>query len=131
SALAGFVTGQALERELVHPGYARAAIPVVREALNHAPPLPQDTRITVRRSAGRESYQANYVDELAQGLGLVSPTERAPEEFTFLFSDICGDDHLLYRLGSMRDVLTWDVPGVPVVDPVQVKSPPKSILRFS
>lgn len=131
SALADFVTGAALERELVHPGYARAAIPVVRDALNHAPPLPLNTRITVRRSACQETYQEEYVNELARGLGLIDLQEPAPEEFSFLFSDIRGDDHLRYRLGSMRDVLTWDVPDVPAIDSAQVGGLSQSALRFA
>lgn len=117
SALARFVTGIVLERELNHPGYAKAAIPLLREALNDAPPLPPQTRITVRRARAEKDYQQRDVDELARSLGLVGEGEQAPEEFTFEFSDIGGDDagRVRYRIGSMRDVLTWDVP-TPLVE---------------
>lgn len=112
SALAQYVTGPALERELVQPGFAKATIPVVREALKNAAPLPEDTRITVRRTACKEDHHRRAVDELARGLGLIGERDQAADEFTFLFSDIKGEDadSVRYRVGSMRDVLTWDVP---------------------
>ncbi|KGC70881.1 hypothetical protein DP57_6335 [Burkholderia pseudomallei] len=123
SALARFVMGQVLERELVHPGYAKAAIPVVREALSNAGPLPEGTRITARRTACREDYQRRAVDELARGLGLIDKNEQAADEFTFAFSDIDGADadRVRYRIGSMRDALTWHIPDgptAPVPQPV-------------
>ncbi|RQQ77934.1 hypothetical protein DF134_36390 [Burkholderia stagnalis] len=104
-----------LERELAHPGYAKAAIPVVREALNNAVPLPEGTRITAQRTACTEDYQRRAVDELARGLRLIGESEQAPDEFTFAFSDIEGEDadRVRYRVGSMRDALTWHVPDGP------------------
>ncbi|MCX4150004.1 MULTISPECIES: hypothetical protein [Paraburkholderia] len=112
SALASFVTGTALERELVQPGFAKTTIPAVREALNDAAPLPGDSRITVRRTACKKDYQQSDVDELARGLGLIREGDQAPDEFTFSFSDIKGEDadRVRYRVGSMRDALTWHVP---------------------
>jgi hypothetical protein len=133
SALARFVTGIVLERELTHPGYAKAAIPLLREALNDAPPLPQQTRITVRRARAERDYQQRDVDELARSLGLVSEGEQAPEEFTFAFADIAGDDadRVRYRLGSMRDVLTWDVPTPPVELATDVAATTQGELSFA
>jgi hypothetical protein len=112
SALASFVTGPVLERELVQPGFAKATIPVVREALYNAAPLPPDTRITVRRTACKKDSQQRDVDEIARGLGLIPEGDQAPDEFTFAFSDIKGEDadRVRYRIGSMRDALTWNVP---------------------
>ncbi|ANB77973.1 hypothetical protein AYM40_37040 (plasmid) [Paraburkholderia phytofirmans OLGA172] len=84
----------------------------MREALRNAAPLPKDTRITVRRTACKEDHHRRAVDELARGLGLIGERDQAADEFTFLFSDIKGEDadSVRYRVGSMRDVLTWDVP---------------------
>jgi hypothetical protein len=112
SALARYVTGAALERELVQAGFAKATIPIVRKALNNAAPLPHDTRITVRRTSCKDDYQQRGVDDLARDLGLIGESDQAPDEFTFTFSDIKGEDadRVRYRVGSMRDVLTWDVP---------------------
>lgn len=114
SALARFVMDTALERELVQPGYAKATIPFVREALNNALPLPPETRITIRRAACKEDYQQRSVDDIAQGLGLIRDDEQAPDEFSFSFEDIKGEDadRVRYRVGSMRDVITWAVPEV-------------------
>jgi len=125
SALARFVMGPGLERELAHPGYANAAIPVVREALVNAVPLPEGTRITARRTACREDYQRREVDDLARGLGLVGENEQAIDEFTFAFADIEGEDadRVRYRVGSMGDVLTWHIPDGP---PAPVPQPDRA-----
>lgn len=112
SALSRYAQGPALERELVQPGFAKSAIPIVREALNNAPKLPGRTRITVRRNSCTEDYRKRTVDELAREMGLVGETEIAPDEFSFVFADIAGDDaeRIKYRIGSMRESITWDVP---------------------
>ncbi|MGF6649512.1 hypothetical protein OKW34_000074 [Paraburkholderia youngii] len=60
AALARFVMDTALERELLQPGYAKATIPFVREALNNALPLPPETRITISRAACKEQQIAGF-----------------------------------------------------------------------
>ena len=112
SALARFVTTSVLERELAKPGFAKASIPILREALNNAAPLPMDTRITVRRGACKEDYQKRDVDDIARGLGLIGENAQSPDEFTFAFADIQGEeaDRVRYRVGSIREVLSWEVP---------------------
>ncbi|WP_157660036.1 hypothetical protein [Burkholderia ubonensis] len=133
SALARFVTGPVLERELAHPGYAKAAIPVVREALNNAVPLPEGTRITARRTACTEDYQRRALDDLARDLRLIGESEQAPDEFTFAFSDIEGEgaDRVRYRVGSMREVLTWHVPEEPAAVAAQPDSEAQGELAFA
>lgn len=132
SALASFVTGPALERELVQPGFAKTAIPAVREALNNAAPLPPNTRITVRRAACTKDYQQRDVDEIAKGLGLIREGDQAPDEFTFVFSDIKGEDadRVLHRVGSMRDPLTWDVPETSGAEATVPEPAKQAQLRF-
>ncbi|MDF0506878.1 hypothetical protein POK33_39695 [Burkholderia cenocepacia] len=112
SVLSGFVRGIVLDGELRHPGYAKAAIPHVRTALDAAPPLPLDTKITVWRTACKHDYQRSAVDELARSLGLASEGAPAPDAFSFAFSDIQGEDadRIRYRVGSMQGILTWSVP---------------------
>lgn len=124
SALSRFATGYVMERELVQPGFAKAAIPRLRDAIENAPPLPQETRITVRRGNAAHDYLQRQVDDLASSLGIVSEGVQAPEVFTFCFGDITGDDadRIRYRVGNLPDVLTWDVPA-PMIEPVDAATP--------
>lgn len=133
SALSGFVRGPALERELAHPGYAKAAIPRVRAALAAALPLPGETRITVRRDACTHDYQRRDVDALACSLGFTTESAPASGEFSFAFSDIQGDDadRVRYRLGSMRGIVTWSVPESSPAGPCYQTTAVQSELGFA
>jgi hypothetical protein len=115
SALQHFVTDVAYVRELEFPGFAAKAIPIVRDVLRDPEPVPGETRITVRRDASEGVWHRQSADRLAQLLCLVAEGAQAPEEFSFQFSQLSGENErdLKYKLCSLdASQVHWDVPAV-------------------
>ncbi|CAN7792316.1 hypothetical protein [Caballeronia sp. dw_19] len=121
SAVGSFITEVAYRLEMVHPGFAKRAIPEYRDTLRKASPVPPDTKLTVSRAPeGVDKWRLSTADEIAQGLGLVSEGEDAPATFSFEFSAITGENPRsnLYSLGRLaREQVKWEVPQTSEVSP--------------
>ncbi|MBN3754267.1 hypothetical protein G3N95_15045 [Paraburkholderia sp. Tr-20389] len=114
SAIGSFITDVAYPLEMEAPGFAKAAIPVYRELMVNAGPLPAETVVDVTRMpAGLEEYCGRVADELAGYLGIADDNGRAPERFTFRFGEVPAEPRgsAMYKLCGLRSQqVTWTVP---------------------
>lgn len=103
SAVGWFITEVAYGLDMVYPGFAKRAIPELREKLRKALPLPPDTKLNVTRApAGVDKWRIATADEIARGLGLVDADEPAPSQYSFYFREVLGELNslLLYKLNG-------------------------------
>ncbi|MEM5373369.1 hypothetical protein V4C53_46645 [Paraburkholderia azotifigens] len=114
SAIGSFITDVAYPAEIEAPGFAKLAIPVYRELMANAGPLPAETVVDVTRMpAGLEEYCGCVADELAGYLGIADEDGRAPERFSFRFGEVPTEPRgsAMYKLCGLRSQqVTWTVP---------------------
>jgi hypothetical protein len=113
NAVGSFITEVAYGLDMLSPGFAKRAIPEVREKLRKASPLPPDTKLIVTRApAGVDKWRIGTADEIARGLGLVGQTEPAPSRYSFHFREVLGELNslLLYKLnGFDQSQVVWNI----------------------
>jgi hypothetical protein len=114
SAVGSFITEVAYGIEMVHPGFAKRAIPEYRDMLRKASPVSPDTKLTITRAPdGVGKWAVASADELARAVGVAAADQSAPDQFSFYFRDVLGElsSQLLYKLeGLDRSQVVWDVP---------------------
>jgi len=116
NAVGSFITELAYDLEMAFPGFAKRAIPKYRDMLRNASAVPPETKLIVSRApAGASTWAVASADELARAIGVVNGEQAAPEQFSFLFRDVLGEQssQLLYKLASLdRSQVVWDVPAI-------------------
>jgi hypothetical protein len=112
-AVGWFITEVAYSLDMVYPGFAKRAIPELREKLRKALPLPPDTKLNVTRApAGVDKWRIATADEIARGLGLVDANEPAPSQYSFYFRDVLSELNslLLHKLNQFDlSQVIWEV----------------------
>jgi hypothetical protein len=114
NAVGSFISEVAYDLEMAFPGFAKRAISEYRDTLRNASAVPSDTKLNVYRAPGGASkWAVASADELARAIGVAKGEQTAPDQFSFLFRDVLGEqsNQLLYKLASLdRSQVVWDVP---------------------
>ncbi|QMI49913.1 hypothetical protein [Burkholderia sp. MBR-1] len=98
--------------ELLEPGHAKKALPILRTQVSEAPQLPHETRVEIHRSPpGVPSWKIRTADTLAEILGICAETEAAPTRFSFHICDLANKENGTSHLSHLdHDQVRWHVP---------------------
>lgn len=124
SIVGQFITSAAYRSEMSCTGSAKPLISAFRAQVDTALMLPGSTRVTIRRSAEADKYEAKPVDNVAQALGIVGAGVCAPEVFTTtigVLRNTEGSRGIYWLTGVRWQDVEWALPiDTPTAAPVEL-----------